>query len=86
MSFALLYEEAVVGILKNILMFLGMQLLKVQLFWIRFIFAFLNDLGPKSSKIAIVNSRNFWHIFDLCFNLCARIVARRGKLRAICTY
>ena len=51
-----------------------------------FFFAFLNDLGPKSSKIAIVNSRNFWHIFDLCFNLCARIVARRGKLRAICTY
>ena len=50
MAFALLYEEAVVGILKNILMFLGMQLLKVQLFWIRFIFAFLNDLGPKSLR------------------------------------
>ena len=42
MAFALLYEEAVVGILKNILIFLGMQLLNVQLFCIRFIFAFLN--------------------------------------------
>ena len=31
-ALALLYEEEVVGILKNILMFLGMQLLEVPTF------------------------------------------------------
>ena len=56
MAFALLYEEAVVGILKNILMFLGMQLLKVQLFWIRFIFAYL---GPKSLRNAKIKYLHF---------------------------
>ena len=58
-ALALLYEEEVVGILKNILMFLGIQLLKVQLFWIRFIFAFLNDLGPKSLRNSKIKYLHF---------------------------
>ena len=52
MAFALLYEEAVVGILKNIIILLEVQLLNVLLFFFfNYSFALLDGLGHREMQI-----------------------------------